>query len=430
MHRQRILRSLGWIGAGAVLAANLFWGARIYSEEAPRAPRDEAYDSMALLTRVIDSVRRNYVEPSKTGYRDLSYGALRGMLGSLDEHCEFMDPDTFKSMQDDTAGQFGGIGVIVSLRDGVLTVVSPMEDSPGWKAGLLSGDQIIEIEGQPTENMPLTEAVKLMRGEPGTKVKIRYFRPGSGAPTTVEIERSIINIPSVKDAHILSDGIGYLRLVQFDEKTVPELDEAIRKLEGQGLRGLVLDLRNNPGGLLEGAVEVSSRFLPRGSLVVYTQGRDPRLRQTFMVRPGARPRAWPVAVLVNGGSASAAEIVAGALQDHGRGVLVGERTFGKGSVQTILPLEDGSALRLTTARYYTPKDRMIHDQGIEPDIYVPVSLKSWELILRARAGGEEGAPAAAGRAGMPPDIQLDRALDVLKGILQYRAANPGEGRQG
>lgn len=420
----KLARGAGIAGAVAILTVNLLVGGRIYSEESAATPREDPYESMSTFTKVLEQIRLHYVEPDRTAYKDLTYGALRGLLASLDEHCEFMDPEEYKAMQEDTAGRFGGIGVVVGLRDGVLTVIAPMEDTPGFRAGLVAGDRLVEIDGKRTDSMDLGEAVKLMRGPAGTRVRIKVVHEGSTDIRSLEIERAVVSVASVKDARLLEDGIGYLRVVQFDERTAGALDESLRTLEKQGARALVVDLRNNPGGLLQSAVEVCSRFLPRGAMVVYTQGRDERQRQTFFVRSSVKTVAWPLVILVNEGSASAAEIVGGALQDHKRAVLVGQRTFGKGSVQTILPMDDGSALRLTTSKYYTPGRRVIHDYGIEPDILIPVSPAEWARILRERAE-EPPLPAAVARPGpaRPParDIQMERAVDVLKGIMLYRA---------
>ncbi len=418
--RRSLVRGAGLSGAAVVLVANLLVGHRIHSKEAPVAPREDAYESMATFTKVLEQVRRNYVEPDRTGYKDLTHGALRGLMASLDEHCEFMDPEEYRAMQEDTAGRFGGIGVVVGLRDGMLTVIAPMEDTPGYRAGLVSGDKLVEIDGRRTDDMDLGEAVKLMRGPPGSRVKIKILREGSTDVRSLEIERAVISVASVKDARIVEDGIGYLRIVQFDERTASALDDALLMLEKKGARALVMDLRNNPGGLLQSAVDVSSRFIPRGAMVVYTQGRDERQRQTFLARGAAKSTEWPVVLLVNEGSASAAEIVGGALQDHKRAVLVGQRTFGKGSVQTILPMDDGSALRLTTSKYYTPGRRVIHDYGIEPDILIPVAPDEWARILRARADRPEPAAGASVPAD-PRDVQMERAVDVIKGIMLYRA---------
>lgn len=420
----KLARGAGIAGAVAILAANLLVGARIYSKESAATQREDPYESMATFTKVIEQIRRHYVEPDRTAYKDLTHGALRGLMASLDEHCEFMDPAEYKAMQEDTAGRFGGIGVVVGMRDGALTIIAPMEDTPGFRAGLVAGDRLVEIDGKRTDTMDLGEAVKLMRGPAGTRVRIKVVHEGSADVRSLEIERAVVSVASIKDARMLEDGIGYLRVVQFDERTAGAIDESIRTLDKQGARALVVDLRNNPGGLLQSAVEVCSRFLPRGAMVVYTQGRDERQRQTFFVRSAVKTVAWPLVILVNEGSASAAEIVGGALQDHKRAVLVGQRTFGKGSVQTILPMDDGSALRLTTSKYYTPGRRVIHDYGIEPDILIPVSPAEWARILRERAE-EPALPPGAARPEPPRtparDIQMERAVDVLKGIMLYRA---------
>ena len=284
-------------------------------------------------------------------------------------------------MKDDTAGEFGGLGIVISIKDGVLTIVAPMEDTPGFKAGLLSGDKIIEIDNASTDGLQLPEAVKKLRGPPGSKVTIKILRPKTQEVRTVEIVRAKINVPSVKDVKMLEEGIGYLRIVQFNEPTANALQDALDKLTKEGLQGLIVDLRNNPGGLLTSAIEVSEKFLRRGDLIVYTQGRNEKPQQTFRVKGRYHYLQFPMVILVNGGSASASEIMAGALQDHQRAILVGEKTFGKGSVQSVLPLDDGSAIRLTTAKYYTPSKRVINEHGIEPDIVVPMSPEDWRKLL-------------------------------------------------
>jgi carboxyl-terminal processing protease len=312
-----------------------------------------------------------------------------------------------------------------------LTIVAPMEDTPGFKAGLLSGDKIVEIDGESTDGLTLSEAVKKLRGPPGTKVTIRVLRPKSQEIRTVEVVRALINVPSVKDAKILEDGIGYLRIVQFNEPTAKALEQAVEGLVRDGLKALVIDLRNNPGGLLTSAIEVSEKFLKRGDLIVYTQGRDGRAQQKFRAKGKTHYLDLPLVLLVNGGSASASEIMAGALQDHRRAILVGEKTFGKGSVQSVLPLDDGSAIRLTTAKYYTPSERVIHEHGIEPNIVVPMSPEDWRrlLIQRAQLGALEPAEEAGAEpeeeAGDVLDVQLERAVDVLKGVMIFEAQNHG-----
>ena len=417
-------RGLGWVILALLLAGNLMVGAKLYSQESPDTERDSAYETISLFTKVVEQIREHYVDQDKTKYKDLIYGALNGMLQSLDPHSQFMDPEMYSDMKDDTTGHFGGLGIVISIKDAVLTIVAPMEDTPGFKAGLMSGDKIIEIDGKSTEGLSLQEAVKKLRGDPGTKVTIKILRPKNRDIKDVELVRAVINVPSVKDARILEDGIGYVRIVQFNEPTANALQESLDKLSGEGMQALILDLRNNPGGLLTSAVEVSQKFLRRGDLIVFTLGRNEKQQQVFRAKGRYRFGDLPMVVLVNGGSASASEIVAGALQDHKRAMLIGEKTFGKGSVQSVLPLDDGAAIRLTTAKYYTPSKRVIHEKGIEPDIVVPMNPDDWRklLIKRSRpenAEPEEGEEDVSGVV----DIQLERAVDVLKGIMIFEAQN-------
>ena len=431
MSIRRLSRGLGWLVFVLLLAGNLVVGARLYSQAPGQDERDTAYDKMVLFTKVLEQVREHYVDADRTAYKELIYGAMRGMLQSLDPHSQFLDPEMYTDMKDDTAGEFGGLGIVISVKDGVLTIVAPMEDTPGFKAGLLSGDKIVEIDGESTDGLTLSEAVKKLRGPPGTKVTIRVLRPKSQEIRTVEVVRALINVPSVKDAKILEDGIGYLRIVQFNEPTAKALEQAVEGLVRDGLKALVIDLRNNPGGLLTSAIEVSEKFLKRGDLIVYTQGRDGRAQQKFRAKGKTHYLDLPLVLLVNGGSASASEIMAGALQDHRRAILVGEKTFGKGSVQSVLPLDDGSAIRLTTAKYYTPSERVIHEHWIEPNIVVPMSPEDWRrlLIQRAQLGALEPAEEAGAEpeeeAGDVLDVQLERAVDVLKGVMIFEAQNHG-----
>ncbi|MFH0954326.1 MAG: S41 family peptidase [Verrucomicrobiota bacterium] len=415
-------RGFGWLVVAALLAGNLVVGARLYSQAPGSNDTDTAYEKMALFTKVLEQVREHYVDQDKTSYKDLIYGAMRGMLQSLDPHSQFLDPEMYNDMKDDTAGEFGGLGIVISIKDGVLTIVAPMEDTPGYRAGLLAGDKIIEIDGQSTDGLSLPEAVKKLRGLPGTKVAIKILRPKTHDIKDIELIRARINVPSVKDAKMLEEGIGYLRIIQFNEPTAKALQESLDKLAQENLRGLIVDLRNNPGGLLTSAIEVSEKFLKRGDLVVYTQGRNEKPQQTFRAKGRHHYLDFPMVILVNGGSASASEIVAGALQDHQRAILVGEKTFGKGSVQSVLPLDDGSAIRLTTAKYYTPSKRVINEHGIAPDIVVPMSPDDWRklLIKRSRV---ENAELEAGEEDVSSvvDIQLQRAVDVLKGLMIFEA---------
>ncbi|MBW2451177.1 MAG: S41 family peptidase, partial [Deltaproteobacteria bacterium] len=327
------------------------------------------YQEMQLFTDVLTIVRRSYVE--EVSIKDLVYGAIDGMLASLDPHSGFMSPEIYKEMKVDTRGEFGGLGIEITMRNGVLTVVAPIEDTPAQRAGLQAGDQILKIEDEYTKDIELMEAVRLMRGVAGTEIKITIMRESFDKPQEFNLTREVIKIQSVK-AKTIESGYGYVRLTQFQEKTADDLDQALSDLgeENQGaLKGLVLDLRNNPGGLLDQAVEVADKFLDSG-LIVYTEGRQEDSQMEFAAKSSGTEPDYPMVVLINGGSASASEIVAGALQDHGRAVVMGTQSFGKGSVQTIIPLSDDSGLRLTTAKYYTPNGTSIQATGIIPDIEV------------------------------------------------------------
>ncbi len=411
-----------------LLTWNLVVGARTASQNAKtRDTVDDAYSNIRILAEVLVQIRQNYVDENKTGYKQLVYGALHGMLQSLDPHSQFMEPEVFKEMMDDTAGEFGGLGIVIGIRDNVLTVISPMEGTPAFKAGILSGDKIVAINGESTENLNLQEAVKRMRGEPGTKVKIRIFRPKTHELKELELERAIIKVDSVKDVKILEDGIGYIRITQFNEPAAPDLAKALEKLTGEGMKALILDLRNNPGGLLSSAVGVAQQFLRAGDKIVSVKGRSTFRTQTEYASKGKKHYIdFPMVVLVNEGSASASEIVAGALQDNHRAVIVGEKTFGKASVQSVLPIGDGSAIRLTTAKYYTPNDRMIHEKGIEPDVLIPMSAEQWYKIQLKKAREEVGEKTDAD-AEKPEenisDIQLERAIDMLKGVMIFQACS-------
>ncbi|MEK7851357.1 MAG: S41 family peptidase, partial [Deltaproteobacteria bacterium] len=367
----------------------------------------------------------------------LVYSAMKGMLEGLDPHSSFMNPDTYKEMQVETKGEFGGLGIEITMKEGILMVVSPIEDTPAFKAGIKAGDIIMKIEGKPTKDMTLMDAVKQMRGPKGTQVIITIAREALPEPKDFTITRDIIAVKSVK-TKTLESGYGYVRVAQFQEKTDSDLDKALDKMEGEngGLKGLVLDLRNNPGGLLDQAVKVSDDFLESG-LIVYTDSRVGEKLTFSAKKEGTRPN-YPIVVLVNAGSASASEIVAGALQDHGRALVLGTQTFGKGSVQTIYPLEDGSALRLTTARYYTPSGRSIQAKGITPDIILEMPSEKTKKVLRLHKDirekdidGHLEAPGAkpdkedkteipkeeqagAQKEEDVEDAQLNRALELLK----------------
>src|SRR5437667_1688688 len=341
---------------------------------------------MELFTRVLERVRRDYVDGDKLTYKELVYSALKGMLNSLDPHSEFMDAEKYNELKNDTEGAFGGLGISIGMRDNFLTVIAPMEDTPAFKAGILTGDRIIKIEGKRAERLSLPEAVKRLRGEPGTDITITVLRPSSGQVTDHRLTRAVIKLDTVKDINskrefpLDEDKIGYIRLTQFGEQTSSELDDALRRLDKQGMQALILDLRGNPGGLLDQAARVCEKFLPKNQLIVSTEaGRSDERSEFRSSGRGSHPK-LPLAVLVNIGSASASEIVAGCLQDTtamgiSRTIIIGEPPFGKGSVQKILPLGDGSALRLTTAKYYAPTHKVMHEQGITLDSIVPMTTE-------------------------------------------------------
>lgn len=390
----------------------------------------DTYKELRLFSEILSIVQNNYVEEVDAG--KLMVGAINGMLATLDPHSSFMPPDVYQEMQIDTRGEFGGIGIEITIRDDILTIVSPIEDTPAFRAGLAAGDQIIKIGEKSTKGLSLVEAVTLMRGYKGTKLTITIMREGFDKPKEYSLVREIIKIKSVK-ANILENGIGYVRIAQFQEKTADDLHASLAQLKkdnGSDLNGLILDLRNDPGGLLDQAVEVSDTFLSTG-LIVYTEGREERSRMKFFATTEGTESDYPMVVLINGGSASAAEIVAGALQDHHRAVIMGTPSFGKGSVQTIISLEENMGLRLTTALYFTPAGRSIQAKGIVPDIEVfPVQIKEAEnrffreenfvnhLEVTQPVSPEDQGKGKKDIQLTPQeqsDYQLMRALDLLKG---------------
>jgi carboxyl-terminal processing protease len=427
LNRQRFVTTL----LAGVLAAAVLFGGRMVATVS--AVSKDAYHNIEIFTDVLGLVQRTYVDEVST--RQLIEGAITGMLTALDPHSASLTPGIYKELQVDTRGSFGGLGIEITMRDNVLTVVSPIEDTPAYRAGMKSGDQIIRIDEEFTKDMPLIEAVKRMRGPKGTKVNITIRREGAPKLIELTIVREIIKIKSVK-SRLLEPGYGYLRVTQFQERTDQDVKRDLATLaeeNGGPLSGLVLDLRNNPGGLLTQAVRVSDHFIDSG-LVVYTDGRLPNQKQKYFAHKAGTQADFPMIVLVNSGSASASEIVAGALQDHRRALVLGTQTFGKGSVQTIVPLEQTSAIRLTTARYYTPNGRSIQATGITPDIIIeptplahsgngsgfkPLREKDLpghferEETPRKDAGPDEG-EAADADAGTQADLQLDRALELLK----------------
>ncbi|MEK7781401.1 MAG: S41 family peptidase [Verrucomicrobiota bacterium] len=419
-----------------VLALNLTLGARVYFSTAAAAEKDSPYPNLELFSFVMEKVRRDYVDGTNLTYQQLVHGALRGMVDTLDPHSEFLEPEKYKELQSDTQGQFGGLGIVIQMRDNFVTVVTPIEDTPGFRAGILAGDRLMKIDGKSAEKMSVEEAVKLLRGEPDTDVTLTMQRPTSGDTKDYTLTRAVIKVDMAKDINgkkefpLLENKIGYVRLTQFGERTSAELDAALKKLKAQGMQALILDLRGNPGGLLDQAVEVCERFLPRAQLVVSTEGRNNK-RDSKITNRNGEYRDLPLVVLVNYGSASASEIVSGALQDCAelgkcKAIVIGEKTFGKGSVQEIMPLEGGAALRLTTSKYYTPSHKVIHEHGITPDIIVPMSDEEERLArLKVTPGGVESVEESERDAVRNArDPQLERATDVLKGIMVFTERSP------
>ncbi|MCF7853379.1 MAG: S41 family peptidase [Candidatus Pacebacteria bacterium] len=400
------------------LAVNLAVGYRVYSSESLRPNEEAALEKINVMMRVLHLIQKDYVDPEDIDYESLIYNAMKGMVGALDPYSSFLRPDEFDDMVETTEGQFGGLGIVVTVRNGRLTVVAPIEGTPGSRAGILAGDQIIEINGQEVTDAKLSEAVQKLKGEPGTSVSLTIYRPDTEETKELTVERAVIEVPSVKGTQIVAETIGYVRIVQFDEGTTGKLEAALATLNKEGAKALILDLRNNPGGLLTSAVDVCSQFLKPDKLVVFTEGRQPSQRQEYLTDNGPKFLNPPVVCLVNHGSASAAEIVAGCLQDYKRAVLVGTPTFGKGSVQNVIRLPDGSALRLTTAMYYTPSKRVIHEQGIEPNIVVKLSNEQAKaLVERQMAVGSSAEldPAA--------DPQLQRAIETLQSYEVFQKAS-------
>ncbi len=391
----------------------------------PGPNEDSGYSEIATFAKAVELIRQDYVDGNKVTYHDLIYAAMKGMLSSLDPHSQFMDADDFRDMQDDTRSRFNGLGIEVALKEGVLTVITPMEDTPAAKAGILAGDQILKINGVSTEKMNLQDAIEVLRGEPGQKITLTILRPSIKELKDYTLERKEIKVASVKGGKLLDPAltgpfkVGYVRIVQFNEPTAEEFAKVLDNLQKQGMQALVLDLRNNPGGLLNSAVDVLGQFLPPNTKVVSTQGRAPSQRHDYSTPVGVkeRPR-FPMAVLVNEGSASGAEIVAGALKDLHRAVIVGETTFGKGSVQNVMQLPDGSALRFTTAKYYTPSKTEIQANGVVPNIVVPLSPDQDRAVAALRNSDKMEAPEAIDII-KAKDMQLMRGIDALKGVMIY-----------
>ncbi|MFT4120591.1 S41 family peptidase [Bradyrhizobium sp.] len=400
------------------------------------AGTDDAYSQLNLFGEVFERVKASYVE--KPDNAKLIEGAITGMVTSLDPHSRYMNDKAWTEMQETTSGEFGGLGIEVTMEDGLVKVVSPIDDTPASKAGIMSGDLISKIDGEAVQGMTLEQAVNKMKGPVDTKTKLTIVRKGADAPLDIAITREIIHVRPVR-FHVENGDIGYIRVTSFNEQTTDGLKKAIasisKDIPPEKLAGYVMDLRNNPGGLLDQAVSVSSAFLPRGE-VVSTRGRNPEETQRFTAHGGDLTKGKPLVVLINGGSASASEIVSGALHDHKRATLIGTRSFGKGSVQTIIPLGAGNgALALTTARYYTPSGRSIQAQGIAPDIEilqdVPAELKGrvdtmGEASMRGHLSAADGTEQTGSQSYVPPEEKDDKALhaayDFLHGVTVNAAA--------
>jgi carboxyl-terminal processing protease len=436
MMRKTSLILLGALaGAGLTLLATQPHTVLVGSSA--KAASSDTYRQLNLFGDVFERVRADYVE--KPDDSKLVESAINGMLAGLDPHSSYMDPKSFRDMQVQTRGEFGGLGIEVTMEDGLVKVVAPIDDTPAAKAGVMANDIITKLDDEQVQGLTLNQAVEKMRGPVNTKIKLTIMRKGQDKPIDVTIVRDVIRVKSVR-SHNEGDDVGYIRITQFNEQTTDGLKKAIGDLTTQlgadKIKGFVIDLRNNPGGLLDQAISVSDAFLEKGE-IVSTRGRNAEETQRFNARPGDLTKGKPLIVLINGGSASASEIVAGALQDHKRATLVGTRSFGKGSVQTIIPLGAGNgALRLTTARYYTPSGRSIQAKGITPDIEVlqdvPDDLKSrtdtkGEASLRGHLKAE-GAEESGSQSYVPPDAKDDRALkealDLLRGAITDAAFPP------
>ena len=433
--RHGLALALSFMAGVSLTAVHAVWA----EKEAPpenRLPLDE----LRTFTGVLDAVKQDYVEPVKD--KDLLENAIRGMLSNLDPHSAYLDAEAFQDLQIGTSGEFGGLGIEVSQEEGFLKVIAPIDDTPAQRAGIRSGDLIIRLDDTSVKGMSLADAIQRMRGKPNTPITLTIVREGVRKPLKFKLIREVIQVKSVKN-RLLDPGFGYVRITQFQSKTAQNLQQALQDLEQQNkgpLRGVVLDLRNNPGGVLNGAVEVTDEFLESG-VIVQTKGRGNDSDQSFKATPEDLLKGAPLVVLVNGGSASASEIVAGALQDHRRALILGERTFGKGSVQTILPLGNGTAVKLTTARYYTPNGRSIQAEGIEPDIKVkPLKVtagdsnadadfvKEADLTGHLRNDKSNGEKTDAGKTDADlaqSDYQLSEALNLLKGMTLLQARKSG-----
>lgn len=415
--------------------------------QADRKAKDDLYSQIELYSYTLTTIQADYVDEIPP--KDLIYGSLKGMLSSLDPHSQFLTPDEYKELKTETQGKFGGLGIEISIRDGLLTIITPIEDTPAWRAGVKAGDRIVKIEGELTKDITLNDAVKKLRGKPGTDVTITILREDQFKIMDFKLTREIIHIQDVKNTQILEDHIGYIRLAEFREDSGKAFRQALDQLAKDGADSMILDLRNNPGGLLNVAIDITENFLPEGEIIVSTKGRH--VSQNTVTRSTNKSHVvdWPIVVLINEGSASGSEILAGALKDQKRAVILGTQSFGKGSVQSVIPLPDGSGLRLTTSKYFTPSGKSIHGIGITPDIVVEAKPpeekgkeddqeKKVEEIFDNVKKRETKEPETVKRTKEEEEIhtrllndnQIQSAISVLKGIKVYKKfgdATPAEG---
>ena len=429
---KKLIRISVFIVICLVVSLSMLWGGYDKSkDDKPKPKKEDIYSQVELFSDAISVIRSDYVDDVDS--KKIIYGAMKGMLSSLDDFSSFMEPDEYKEIKAETKGEFGGIGVEIGTRDGIITIISPISGTPAEAAGIKALDRVVKINGEITKNMSLNDAVKKMRGDPGTAIALTIWREAEEKVFDISLTRAIIKINSIKKASILEDKIGYVKLVEFQENTPRDLEDALKKLESSGMDALIIDIRNNPGGLLDVAIDVAEKFLPKDKVIVSTKSRTPDQNIVFKSKGRFQHPDYPIVVLANEGSASASEILAGAIQDNKRGVILGTKTFGKASVQTVIPLKDGSALRLTTASYYTPSGKMIRNQGIIPDVVVAseeckpkASAKPMEILEKLEEEKARQAEKVSPKA-VPPkeekverDNQLDRAVDLIKGIKAYK----------
>jgi carboxyl-terminal processing protease len=421
------------VAAGAALGVAVSLGAIRVALAWNLFPSRDLDRSSDYVREVLKIVNENYVDPKAAAYDGLAHQAIHGMVESLDPHSEFMESKDNEQLEEDLDGEFGGIGVEIEQRKDRFIVVAPIAGSPGEKAGILRGDQIVSVDGHAFERSDtMTSVVDRMRGKPHTAVRIGIYRPGTQRRLEVNLKREIIRSESVRGARLIDEGTGYLQITEFSEHTGEQFDAAVNGLIKQGIDSLIIDLRNNPGGLLEAAVDVAEPFFKKGELIVYTQGRKPGDRDEYRAETEGEPLRLSLAVLINAGTASAAEIVTGALKDTGRAVVVGERSFGKGSVQSIFKLRNGEGLRLTTAHYYTPAGVTIHEKGITPHVEVVMTPEE-DGKLEMQASRPDLADPAEFKEifGFTPirDRQVEAALDVLKGVRLLDERSESDGRK-